>query len=51
MLKIHKGWHPLYARCVPDGQYIDNNTAVEGGEKGSGLSSMVGSCLELADLR
>lgn len=42
VLKVHKGWHPLYAECVPKGQYIDNDTAIEGGGDTDGeLSSMV----------
>jgi DNA mismatch repair ATPase MutS len=42
VLKIRKGFHPLHAMCVPTGQYIDNDTVLEGGGDGD-HSSMVSS--------
>jgi len=41
ILKIRKGFHPLHAMCVPSGQYIDNDTMLQGGG-GENVAGMVG---------
>lgn len=34
VLKIRNGFHPLQAMCLEQGQYIHNDTMVEGGAGG-----------------
>lgn len=29
VLRIKNGWHPLYAMCIPPGQYIGNDTVLD----------------------
>jgi hypothetical protein len=41
VLKIRKGFHPLHMMCVPDGQYIHNDTMIKGGSETGDISSMV----------
>ncbi|TXT07304.1 hypothetical protein VHUM_03474 [Vanrija humicola] len=41
VLKIRKGFHPLHMMCVPDGQYIHNDTMIKGGSETGDISSMM----------